>query len=291
MIDAGLLVVGLKGLRFYEEVRRSCNVRVVSSYLDRGVRDDSHARIVRLAAKLGHRYVERKNLGPEVLDQTDVVLVVGWQYLLHWPGDKLVVFHDSLLPRYRGFAPTVNALINGETQIGVTALRPGQRADSGEILAQAALDVTYPIKIATAFDRLSGCYQELGRRIVAMAEKGPLLGTPQKESEATYSIWRSDDDYWLDWGWDAARISRFVDATGWPFSGARTRYLGDEIIVDNVTPIDDLAFELRHPGKIWALRGGRPEVTCGQGMLRIDEARFPDGKPVVFSRVRARLGQ
>ena len=87
----------------------------------------------------------------------------------------------------------------------------------------------------------------------------------------------------------AEEIGRFIDAVGWPYMGAKTVLQEREIRIDRVEPMPDLVFARRCPGKIWSLGGGRPEVICGSGMLRIVEARAQDGGPVEFTSLRVRL--
>ena len=54
---------------------------------------------------------------------------------------------------------------------------------------------------------------------------------------------------------------------------------------------EDLPFAIRQPGKIWSIRDNIPSVICGSGMLRILEAEQEDGTPVLFSKLRCRLGK
>src|SRR5437870_2531640 len=49
-------------------------------------------------------------------------LAVSWRWLINESATTLIVLHDSLLPKYRGFAPLISALVNGDKEIGVTAL-------------------------------------------------------------------------------------------------------------------------------------------------------------------------
>ena len=65
-------------------------------------------------------------------------LAVAWRWMIDAGQAQLVVMHDSLLPKYRGFNPLVTALIEGDERIGVTALRASHEYDRGEILASAA---------------------------------------------------------------------------------------------------------------------------------------------------------
>ena len=110
----------------------------------------------------------------------------------------LIVLHDSLLPKYRGFAPLPTALINAEPYVGVTALFAKEKSDEydrGDILGQRKLAVTYPARIQTVISAISGAYADLvidiWRRIHAGVK---LTGTPQNEAEATYSLWRVGAD-------------------------------------------------------------------------------------------------
>jgi methionyl-tRNA formyltransferase len=51
---------------------------------------------------------------------SDFNIAISWRWMLKV--SNLIVIHDSLLPKYRGFSPLVNMLINGEDTLGVTVL-------------------------------------------------------------------------------------------------------------------------------------------------------------------------
>lgn len=68
-------------------------------------------------------------------------IAISWKYYIPLKineglEDDLVVFHDSMLPKYRGFAPTPTAMINGEREIGVSALFASEQIDCGDIILQ-----------------------------------------------------------------------------------------------------------------------------------------------------------
>jgi len=200
-----------------------------------------------------------------------------------------VVFHDSLLPSLRGFAPTVTALIAGHSEIGVTALRPVEDADAGPILAQHAQPVVYPAKIRDVLSGLTDSYIACAREVIANFASGSLEERVQDHEAATYSIWRGDGDYFLDWADDAARICRTVDALGWPYSGARTRLDGATLTILEAEPGPDLRFEITDPGKLWSISDGVPTVVCGAGTVTLTDVRDADGSPYRFERLRVRL--
>jgi len=290
MIKVGFLVAGIKGFSFLARLKSACMPTLISSYQVKGTADDSFDQTVTLCSDYQFPFVHRRDLCKGFADAAELIFVVGWQYLLDNVDSRFVIFHDSLLPRYRGFSPTVAALINGDPKIGVTALRPSSQADCGSIYAQSEVAIKYPIKIKEALQMLDPCYQQAAKEVLFKFEKQTLFGEPQDEALATYSIWRDKQDYFIDWLWPAEKISRFVDAVGWPYDGARTTFRGRKIIIERVDLGTDITFEERHPGKLWAIRDGIPEVVCGSGMIRIVSAHYGDGEKVKFDRIRERIG-
>lgn len=290
MVKIGFLVSGVNGYHLFKSLHQKCQVSFVCSYSQKGLFFDSLTPIRSICKSKKYTFGLRGVLNERVFEKADYIFVAGWQYFLKNQLEKTVIFHDSLLPKYRGFSPTVNALIQGETTIGVTAFKPKEKVDAGEIYAQAAQQIKYPIKIKEVLEVLGDCYMKTGLELLRKLEKKSLKGINQKESLATYSIWRGEEDYKIDWSWDAPKIRRFVDALGWPYEGAKTMYDSIPIRVDEVEAIGDLHFVDRHPGKIWSSGNGFPEVICGSGMIRILKARNAAGKAVVFGMLRQKLG-
>lgn len=280
---------GLKGATFLEGLlKRDVRIGLIVTYPQADDRAGSFERVRDLAARHSVELLETRH---PALQAEDLVFLVGWQYLIAAVTPTTVVFHDSMLPRYRGFAPTVTALINGDPEIGVTALTPTNSVDAGPIIAQRGLPVSYPVKIQTALEQQAGLMIDIAAGIVEQWRQGRLSSTPQPESGATYSIWRDDADYEIDWNKSADEIERLVNAVGHPYAGARTTVGGTETIrISDVTALPDLHFEIRDAGKIWSLENGRATVICGAGMLRIERCCREDGSAFLFQRLRARLG-
>jgi methionyl-tRNA formyltransferase len=292
MSQAGCIVIcgaGLKGASFIEGLlKRGINLGSIVSYPQQDDRACSFEHLRDLALRLSINLLETRH---PVLQPENLTFMVGWQHLLRAVTPSTVVFHDSLLPRYRGFAPTVTALIKGDREIGVTALSPAEVLDAGPIIAQRALPISYPIKIATALQLQAGLMVDIAADIVEQWRRGELASTPQREDMATFSIWRDDTDYEIDWSNSADAIERFVNAVGYPYAGARTTVGRSATIrVSDVTILPDMHFEIREAGKIWRLDNGHPVVICGSGMLRIDNCHREDGSDFLFQRLRAKLG-
>src|SRR5947208_1230479 len=105
----GALCVGKKGYDFLAGLCERERLPVfICSYPQSDDRSESFSRIRNLARKVGARFEETK--APRLAQTGFPIFVVGWQYIIPEPPQNLVVFHDSLLPRYRGFAPTITAL-------------------------------------------------------------------------------------------------------------------------------------------------------------------------------------
>jgi methionyl-tRNA formyltransferase len=211
--------------------------------------------------------------------ETEYALAISWRWLIDHPMEKLIVCHDSLLPRYRGFAPLVNALISGEPQIGVTAILGADKFDAGPVLAQSSSSITYPITISEAMIVIRKNYVECVEEVLKRVSQGQALqGVPQNEVLATYSVWRDARDYAIDWNLSAARIRRLVDALGSPYMGAYTRIEGKTVRICAVEEVPDCVIENRDVGKVLFMEDDRPIVICGSGLLKIKVAIQEDGE-------------
>ena len=247
-------------------------IRFVVIGRDSHTQEDHSNEIAQLCERKGIMHYSRGS-EPE-FPKEDYVFAVSWRWMITHPNNRLIIFHDSLLPKYRGFAPLVNALINGEERIGVTALFGNFEYDKGEIIASESSKLAYPIKIAQAIDENNRNYLTLVGHIVEKLARGEILqSTSQDERNATYSIWRDEDDYLIDWNNDATKIKRMIDALGFPYLGARTRTVKNEtVILHDAEVVPDVVCGVRHIGKVIFVEDGAPVVMCGTGLLRITKA-------------------
>lgn len=200
---------------------------------------------------------------------------IGWKWLIK--ADNLIVLHDSLLPRYRGFSPLPNMLINGENYIGATALFASDKYDEGDIIVQKKVQVSYPIRIGDAILKISALYTEIIVEIITMlSNKITLPRHPQDDSQASYSPWRDQQDYFIDWSLSSEVILRTVNALGFPYEGAKCLVNGKEAILYEVVEIPDKSIVDRnsHIGKVIFRSDNLPVVICGKGLLQIVELSY-----------------
>jgi methionyl-tRNA formyltransferase len=210
-------------------------------------------------------------------------LAISWRWIINFENLKLIVLHDSLLPKYRGFAPLVNALINNEDFIGVTALFASDEYDTGPIILQRQIPVEFPIKINDAIEKICVLYSEIVISIFEKINSNVILDSnAQNEVEASYSLWLDSEDYFINWNNSSTKIKRYIDAVGYPYQGAKCFINGEIVVIHNATIIEDLIIENRDIGKVIFIQQNKPIVVCGQGLLKIEEAVFENSNESIF---------
>lgn len=258
-------------------------IRLVVVGRDSGVKNDFAEDIILLCKSFNVACIERGKYN-EVCDANEYAVAVGWRWMISAPASRLIVLHDSLLPKYRGFAPLVNCLINGESVVGVSALFGAKEYDRGNIITQKSLSIKYPIKIQDAILKISTLYAELVEEIIdGISRGGDLSGLPQNETLASYSLWRDGEDYFIDWHRSSEFISRFVDAVGPPYDGAKSLINGEIVKIIDVAPVLDVKIENRefNIGKVIFFVDGAPVVVCKDGLIIVNKAERLNGESVL----------
>jgi methionyl-tRNA formyltransferase len=223
--------------------------------------------------------------------KTEYSLAISWRRLIKSNKSKLIVLHDSLLPKYRGFAPLVNQLVNGDKLIGVTALFASDQYDRGDIILQSTISIDYPIKINDAIKLISKCYEKIVLEIVeTLLNSNSISCIKQKEIDATYSLWRDDEDYKIRWDQSSEKIKRFIDAVGFPYYGATSILNGEIIKILDADIIEDVKIINRDIGKIIFMNGHFPVVVCGEGLLLLKDIKDKEGNSLLpLKRFRLRF--
>jgi methionyl-tRNA formyltransferase len=269
----GLFLMTEKGLTVLKTIIENfgaSQIAFVVSSKDESMACDFFDEIVN-AAKFNNIPLYMKNENPN--EKASIVFAISWRWMIN-PSlyQKVIVFHDSLLPKYRGFSPLVSALINGEKILGVTAIFATDEYDKGEIINQDSIVVTYPLLIKDAIQALTESYRRLAIHIINKIREGNLISYKQNEADATYSLWRNSDDYFIDWSWDAERIKRFIDAVGFPYQGALSNLDSEVLRISKCVVCDDIKIENRVAGKVIFIENNYPIVVCGKaGLIKILE--------------------
>lgn len=275
---------------------------IVCTFRETHTAGDNDEAILARAEELGCRACRWHEIRDNLRDfvernRVQGIVAIGWRYLIDSAvanalPHKLIVFHDSLLPRHRGFAPLATAILCGDREAGVSVLFATGEVDAGDIILQRRMPLGERDTMAAAIARVSGLYREALAELLAMMKRGtPLPHQRQNHAEATYSIWRNPEDAEIDWQQHAVAIDRLVRSAGYPYSGAFTYAEGRKLIVRETDFDGEVRFSIREPGKVWRIDGGMPVVVCGEGMLRIVDAVWEDGSNALpWAKLRVKLG-
>jgi methionyl-tRNA formyltransferase len=196
--------------------------------------------------------------------------------LLDLPYWGCINVHGSLLPKYRGAAPIQWAIINGETETGITTMLMDPGLDTGPMLMRA----TVPIHPTDTAGDLAMRLAPLGGRLlvetIAGLKSKTLAPTPQDHAKATLAPLLKKEDGWLNWKDEApALANRIRGLTPWP--GAYT-YHGEErwqIWRAQAVPVGCAEAA---PGTILEVTKDALRIATGKGSLLIQEIQSASGK-------------
>ena len=284
-----LYLMSYKGYYILQSILSEFDLLIIDKVIssrDIKVEKDYYDEIRDLSTSSGIQFFDRND---RFVVDTPYVIAISWRWLIQTKS-KLIILHDSLLPRYRGYSPLVNCLINNENSVGVTAILANEEYDTGDIIEQRELKITYPIKIFEVIKNTTPLYYEIVKVLLDKILNGFRLNTKkQNEKEVSYSLWLDDDDYVINWGKDSYYIKRFIDAVGFPYLGASS-YMGNrKVRIMEAEIFDDLKIENRAPGKVIFVKKGNPVVVCGKGLLLITKIIEESTGNIIFPIKKIRL--
>lgn len=257
---------------------------------DSNVQEDYSDAIKRTATAKGVKFCFKDDATIKESNST-YHIALGWKWLIDVNGSQqLIVFHDSLLPQYRGFNPLVTQLINGDEKIGATCFLGAIDYDTGPIIFQKEITVNYPLKINEAIDKIAMIYADLLNAVVNLIHEGKeIVSHPQNEANATYSIWRDEQDYLINWSKDAAYLQRFINAVGYPYKAAFFYFKDKKIRVAEAAVVEDVIIVNRDTGKVFKKNDGNPIIICGTGLLELKKMFDENGNEFTIDLFRVRL--
>ena len=187
----------------------------------------------------------------------DLGIVIAFRMLpeVIWAMPRLGTFnlHASLLPQYRGAAPINWAVINGETETGVTTFLLNHEIDKGAIIGQVRVPILPEDNVGSLYDKLMHRGTSLVTETVDRIAAGDISPIEQQhvdESALHPAPKIFKEDCLIDWSWDGRRIVNFVRGLS-PYPAAWTRLLREEQEA-NSAKIFEARFE-----------AGGPEAPCG----------------------------
>jgi methionyl-tRNA formyltransferase len=239
------------------------------------------------------KFIQPENFVPEVIEElrnfnADSGIAVAYgkiipERVFNLPKYKTFNIHFSLLPKYRGAAPVQYALLNGETETGVTSFYIEKGLDTGDILIQKKLFIEEKDNSETLFNKLIPLGIEAMNETLELFRSGKLAGKPQV-GEPTFSPSFKKEKGRLDWSKKAGDIyNQFRGLYLWPgiysvvskgkLKGKRIKFIDIEIF--------DADSENKDFGVISSVKKDNGfVVSCLKGKILVLKVQ-PESKPVM----------
>lgn len=214
---------------------------------------------------------ELRSLAPDVLFNM-ALLHIYKAPVLAIPRLGCINFHPGPLPRYGGSNGWVWAIINGETEYGVTYHFMNERVDAGDIVAMQR----FPIgKDDTGLSLLMKCYDQgasLFRKVLGDVSAGNIVSVSQEPRNRSYFYNRIPYDGIIDTGWHAVRIRDFVRALDFspfpnPLSPPLVTFEGTELIVTKAEVLEKDVTPQKKPGEVIDINQYGVVMQAGEGVV------------------------
>ena len=213
--------------------------------------------------------------------KADLQIVVAFRMLpeVVWAMPPLGTFnaHASLLPKYRGAAPINWAVINGETETGITTFFLKHEIDTGDIIQQVRIPIADTDNVEVVHDKLMHLSGQLVIETVNRIIDGTVTSIPQDAIEGVEptpapKIFR--DTCRIDWNQPTKRIYDFIRGLS-PYPAAWTTLNGKAVKIYETEK--ESAHEAKQPGSI--LSDGKTflKVATADGFLNIKSLQL-EGK-------------
>jgi methionyl-tRNA formyltransferase len=193
-----------------------------------------------------------------------------------------VNFHAGRLPFYRGRNVVNWAIINGETEIGITGHYMDEGIDTGDIVLQRTLPIGWTDTYGDVLDRVVEAFPDLVEATLDSIAKGTASRRPQAHLPGTYFGARKDGDEWLTWADSSVNLHNKIRAITRPGPGARTCLGNETVLVWRA--FFDTAWPkyIATPGCVVSRVPGKGVfVKTGDSTLLLEEIERPGGRSEV----------
>ena len=183
----------------------------------------------------------------------DIYVVVAYKILpesiLNIPHRGAVNLHASLLPKYRGAAPVNHAILNGETETGLTTFLIQKKVDTGDLLLQQSLPIDNSITTGETLSKLSFLGADLVIKTLDALVKNTIKPIKQDGTKATFAPKINVQDCKINWSNPALMIHNKIRAFS-PKPGAFTFYNNKRVKLFGSTTLTESGLNKLLPGQI-----------------------------------------
>jgi methionyl-tRNA formyltransferase len=211
----------------------------------------------------------------------DVMVVAAYglilpQWVLQAPRLGCLNIHASLLPRWRGAAPSHRAIEAGDTETGVTIMQMDAGLDTGDMLLTERIGVAAGDTTGALTDKLAALGGRLILQALELAGRGALHPVKQPEAGVSYARKIDKAEAAVDWAEPAEVIERRIRAFD-PLPGATTRMAGETIKLWRGSVAPEMPVQ-GAPGCVLRADAAGVLVACGRSALCLTELQRPGGR-------------
>jgi len=226
-------------------------------------------------------FIETDNVNiPDIIEriagyEPDLIVVIAFgqkigNELINLSPKGAINVHASLLPKYRGAAPINWAIINGETETGISIITLAEKMDAGQILAQAQTDIIPNETAGQLHDRLAKIAAPLLLKTIDRIADGSAVYAEQDHSKATLAPKLEKSDGFLNFAESADVLVRKIHGF-WPWPGASANYISKKAGKSmRVTIAAAEVIETENPTRLpTGTFDENLKVVCGENALKI----------------------
>lgn len=190
--------------------------------------------------------------------------------------------HASLLPKYRGGAPVHYAIMNGDTETGVSIMYMVKQMDAGDVIDVVKVPITAQDNVGTMFDKLSLAGRDLLLATLPKIAAGEIAPVPQDEAAVSFSPNITRDQQNLNFTQETAQQLDWHIRGLYPTHPAYVQVAGQRVKLIQVTPLPETTDVA--PGHVVARTKKMLTIAAADhSVLRIDQLQ-PAGKSVMSSQ-------
>lgn len=219
---------------------------------------------------------------PQVIEELkeqepDAIVVVAFgqilpEAVLQIPPYGCVNVHASLLPKYRGAAPIQWAILDGETESGVTTMYMEKGLDTGDMIEQTVIPISSEETGGSYHDKLAAAGASLCLSTLNKMQAGTARRIPQDNTKSSYAHMLNKSMGNLDFHKPAAELERFVRGLNpWPsaysqIQGKNLKIYEADVVLEETLLEEDRQMEA---GTVIAVDKKTFTVRCGEGALKL----------------------
>ena len=196
--------------------------------------------------------------------------------VLDYPKHGCVNVHGSILPAYRGAAPMQRAIIDGQSETGVTTMMMDVGLDTGDMLLVEKMPIEENDNFETVHDKLGEIGAHALMETIQKMKDGTITRQKQDDALANYAAKIEKTDCEIDFSRAAREIHNQIRGLS-PFPLAFTHTSDGKMLKIVASEVASGNFGGANAGEVISLEGGKITVACGEGAVSFLTV-LPEGK-------------